>query len=73
MYEGDKTGIEENIDKTNTNVQRENCAGDDAVKTLLADNQGTMTVEERLVMATAWNRQCFKVTSSQCAVTPHKE
>ena len=36
-----RRGIEEDIDKTITDVQRENCAGDDGRKTLLADNQGS--------------------------------
>ena len=38
-------GIEEDIDKTITDVPRENCAGDDGGKILL--------------MATAWRRQCL--------------
>ena len=62
-----RRGIEEDIDKTITDVQRENCAWDDGRKTLLADNQGShgsgvnSAVVERLFvfMATAWCRQCL--------------
>ena len=72
----DKTGIEEDIDKTITDVQRENCAGDDGGKTLLADNQGTMkvgwTVLERLVIASVWRRTGHFLSVSWSAVLPNK-
>ena len=83
LEEEDKKGTEEDVDRTLTDMQWENCAGDDGGKPVLCWLMTKVamivgwTVVERLVLATAWCRQCLVGSCSHpitvwSVPTPHK-